>query len=81
MAKFVGVDAFLIRENQVWNFKVEITNFRSLFRTGIISATKVIKLRSYICTYHSYSSVTLNTVITAVTAVLLNIHICFALSL
>jgi hypothetical protein len=28
---FVGVDTFFIRENQVGNFNVEITNFRSLF--------------------------------------------------
>ena len=33
---FVGVDTFFTRENQVWNFKVEITNFWSLFKPQIL---------------------------------------------
>ena len=28
----VGVDTFVLRENQVWSFKVEITNFKSLLK-------------------------------------------------
>jgi hypothetical protein len=31
----LGVDTDFIRENQVWNFKVEITDFRTLFKSQI----------------------------------------------
>ena len=33
---FVAVDTFLVRKNQLWNFKVEITNFWSLFKPQIL---------------------------------------------
>jgi hypothetical protein len=32
---FVGVDTLFVRTNQVSDFKVEITNMRSLFKTKI----------------------------------------------
>jgi hypothetical protein len=32
MAICVGVDTFLVGENQVWHFKMEITDFKSLFK-------------------------------------------------
>ena len=35
MDVFVGVDTFAIGANQVWHFKVEIANFRSLFKPWI----------------------------------------------
>ena len=58
---FVGVHTFFVRENQVFNLKVEITNFRNLLKlqihykflmsciAGEFSYNRVIKLRSYIC--------------------------------
>ena len=32
---YVGDETFFFRANQVWVFKVEITNFRSFFKTQI----------------------------------------------
>ena len=58
-----GWYTFFGRENQVWHFKVEITNFRNLFKpkidnkfytsciAGRFSCNRVIKLRSHICTW------------------------------
>jgi hypothetical protein len=59
---FEGIDTFFVRENQVLNFNVEMTNIRSIFKhqihymfelfciAGKVSYNRVIKLRSYICT-------------------------------
>ena len=42
----VGVDTLFLRENQVWNFKIENTNFRSLLNLKYITSFKCLLQQS-----------------------------------